>query len=74
MVAVHGTAVSEVVGAGGVLLERASPELFADALEHIFRASERSSQLRQAALARAAQFDWQTGAERIATIYQSLLH
>lgn len=66
------TSLPEIVGDAGVLLPPDDLHGWVDALELLVSAPERRQQLRRAAVARAAEFDWKRSARQICSLYKAI--
>jgi glycosyltransferase involved in cell wall biosynthesis len=72
VIAVASSAVPEVVGDAGCLVERSDAALLADALAHLVAAPERRAALGAQAQARAASFTWDEAARRTREVYEEV--
>jgi len=73
VVAVANSAVPEVVGDAGVLVERSDPALLAEAIGRLVAEPETRAALGAAARARAARFTWEETARRTRAVYDEVL-
>ncbi len=64
----------EVVGEAGVLVSPDDPQAIAAGLAAVLGDPQRATALRQAGLARAAQFTWQETARQTLAVYQAVLN
>jgi len=71
VVGVAVTSVPEVVGEGGILVERSDPELVADAIGSLLRDPALRARTVAAARARAAALSWEEAARRTAEVYRA---
>ena len=72
-VAANRSAIPEVVGDAGLLIDADDPAQLAGAIQRILQDSDLRTQLREAGLARAATFTWRKTAESVLDTYQTLL-
>ncbi|TEA69616.1 glycosyltransferase family 1 protein [Allopusillimonas ginsengisoli] len=68
------SAIPEVVGEAGVLLDPDNPEAFTDALHRAIEDAAWVEQMGLLAMARASQFSWSRCAQETLGVYQELLH
>jgi glycosyltransferase involved in cell wall biosynthesis len=71
VVGVDATSVPEVVGDGGVLVERAEPPLVARAISALLRNPAERAALSARARARGLEFSWERAARRTLDVYRS---
>jgi len=72
VIASTGTAVEEVVGAGGVCVAPLDADAWADAVSALLDDPARRSELAAAARARASEFSWDRCAEQMAAVYHEV--
>ncbi len=73
VVAVHATAVPEVLGEAALFVEPRNAEALAEAMIQIDENQALADRLRQAGLARAAQFNWDATAQQVLAGYRAAL-
>jgi len=73
VIALNASSIPEVVGDGGILLNEATPESIAGALDRIRDQSLRAALIARG-MARAGRFSWADVAARYSALYASLLH
>jgi glycosyltransferase involved in cell wall biosynthesis len=66
------TAIPEVVGEAGLLVDEATPEAFADGILRILGNPVLAQSLREMGIARARQFTWEQCAEHTAHVYREV--
>jgi glycosyltransferase involved in cell wall biosynthesis len=71
VVGVDATSVPEVVGDGGILVERPDPALVARAIAGLLRDPEERARLSARARTRALEFSWERAAERTLDGYRT---
>jgi glycosyltransferase involved in cell wall biosynthesis len=73
VIAANTSSIPEVVGGAGILLDPDEEPGWADAIERVLDDSALAGRLRDAGLARAAEFSWERTAEATAAIYRALV-
>jgi glycosyltransferase involved in cell wall biosynthesis len=68
------SAMPEVAGDAGVLIEPTNPQAIADAVEHLYQDSAYRQSLINQGLERAKSFTWEATAENIARLYEKLVY
>jgi glycosyltransferase involved in cell wall biosynthesis len=67
------TAVPEIIGSGGVVVDPRDPAAVTRTVSEILRDEDRRSELRARALARAADFSWEKTARGVVAVYRKVL-
>jgi glycosyltransferase involved in cell wall biosynthesis len=67
------SAMPEVVGEAGILVNPHQPEVMAETVAALIRDPQRQRELRQQGLARIQAFTWENNARKVAEIYQRLV-
>lgn len=67
------TAVPEVIGSGGLVVDPADPEAVFQTVRRVLTDESEQNDLRKRALRRAADFSWDKAARQVITIYEQVL-